>query len=225
MLLRLADRDLSVLMRLQDGRRREVNGPKQKIAAGHATIVSVECHIPDRMCVSALPSATAALNELLAAPCGEIRLPYKMFRPPDAEMRPLQVTPGRLHPVAHKILGSPTQDASSGLTVAIERTHVSLAVGLQMWSAGSERAYPIAETCYTVRGPAALSPVLIPMAAYPCFQVRVEWNARVLDPRNDDEEPWTVGTGLESVTESDENNLIWLERTQAVPHRSIGPTP
>jgi hypothetical protein len=218
LMLRLLERDLSVLMWLQSGQRRELceSRPRRQVTVGDDVVTApvMSYHVPDRLCVAASSSARATKDELLGAPHGEIRLSRKMYPPQAGEMLPLQIAPGRLHPLPHPLAGAHmlSQEMPSGLTISLGRAEVSTADGFQIWFAPqAKQKYSIADTGYVVGG-MSLGNSLIPMLAYPCFEARLEWNSRVLDLRHDDNEQWMLGTGLESVTKTDEKDMIWLER-------------
>jgi hypothetical protein len=134
-------------------------------------------------------------------------------------MRPLHFTPGRLHPVPHVLAGTQAlpQDVSSGLTISLEQSQFDLGKAFHLWpTPGAEKTYQIEGTHYIVHGRMSLRdfgiamPVKVP--GLHCFRVRIEWNSQVLDPRKDDGEQWILGTGVESVTETDQRDIIWLER-------------
>jgi hypothetical protein len=214
LLVRLKQRDISVLLWLQAGDRQLCeHGPHTQVTKGNTTSseFSVEIHTADRMCVSVLPSATATINELLGVPHGEIHLPRRNSPPRDEELRPLHLTPGRLHPLPHTLAGP--QHGSSGLVISLEQSQFDFINAFHMRPSPRTEKYHIDGTHYAIRGRMSLHDlgIAMPVPKLPCFQLRIEWNSRLLDLRSSEEE-WILGTGLESVTKSEEDDMIWLER-------------
>jgi hypothetical protein len=198
LLFRFWQRNQSLLMWEQSGERRDliVSEPAKTTVLGNETTSqgAVTVHMSDRVCVSVLPSTTAGIAELLAAPHGEIYLSSKIH---PREMRPLQVSPE--------------------IRISIECAKVDFEDMFSMWPTPQcEQTYIIEGTSDIVRG--RMSPrnyfPHIPSAAFPVYGVHVGWNFRSLYPRSDEGEQWSLGTGLESVTRSDVESAVWLERSE-----------